>query len=410
MHISLLHLLGSSSWHRYLPLAAAGVLSWGIWIYRVVSSTFMKPVVTDFSTTTSVVVPAFREDPDVLERCLESWLAQGPTEVIVVPDVADVEVIERLVRASAEHAELRVLPFRHSGKRSALGHGMRAATGEILVLSDSDTSWLPGLLAAIQMPFADPSVGGVGTQQSVYERTGSVWRRTADWLLSLRYNNYVPAMARKGAVSCLSGRTVAYRAAAVIPVIAEMENEVFLGRKCISGDDGRLTWLVLSQGYKCTHQSSARAESVFPDDFRTFIKQRVRWSRNSYRTYLTAIYNGWLWSTPLVTRVTVAQIMLTPITIGLTLYFLLTYRLDFSNLTTQAVTASIASMLVARGIRGSSHLIRHPGEIVLLPLMTVVAILIALPVKGYAMLTMNKQGWLTRGATSPPKVQPAPAV
>jgi hyaluronan synthase len=34
----------------------------------------------------------------------------------------------------------------------------------------------------------------------------------------------------------------------------------------------------------------------------------------------------------------------------------------------------------------------------LLPLMTLVVIMVALPIKFYAFLTMNKQGWLTRGA------------
>jgi len=34
-----------------------------------------------------VVVPAFREAPDILERCLDSWLSQDPAEIIVVPDL-----------------------------------------------------------------------------------------------------------------------------------------------------------------------------------------------------------------------------------------------------------------------------------------------------------------------------------
>ena len=50
-----------------------------------------------YRTTTSVVVPSYREDPDILERCLKSWLAENPTEVIVVPDVGDAEVIAMLV-------------------------------------------------------------------------------------------------------------------------------------------------------------------------------------------------------------------------------------------------------------------------------------------------------------------------
>jgi len=74
-----------------------------------------------------VVVPSFREDPDILSRCLDSWLAENPTEIIVVPDLEDVEVIRRLrVRAEAD-PRLVVLPFAHTGKRSALGAGIRQA-------------------------------------------------------------------------------------------------------------------------------------------------------------------------------------------------------------------------------------------------------------------------------------------
>jgi hyaluronan synthase len=343
-----------------------------------------------------VVVPSFREDPEILERCLASWLEQDPTEVIVVPDVEDVEVIQMLRRVAETHPKLRVFPFAHHGKRSALGVGMRAATSELIVLVDSDTLWLPGLLEAVQMPFVDPQVGGVGTQQNVYQRTSSVWRRIADWLLNLRYYNYVPAMGRKGGVACLSGRTAAYRASAVKPNIPYLEDEFFLGKRCISGDDGRLTWLVLAQGLKCTHQSSARAESMFPDRLSAFIKQRVRWSRNSYRCYLTAMWKGWLWRTPMVTRVTVLQILLTPVTMGLALYYMISYRLDPSHLTSDAIYLTAASLLVPRAIRGSSHLKRHPLEIFLLPLLAVVVVFIALPLKTYAFFTMNKQGWLTR--------------
>jgi hypothetical protein len=135
---------------------------------------------------------------------------------------------------------------------------------------------------------------------------------------------------------------------------------------------------------------------MFPDTLRAFIKQRVRWSRNSYRTYLTAIWKGWLWRTPLVTKVTVLQILLTPVTMGLATYFLLFRRMDLTHLTGTAAIASVASILVPRAIRGSSHLKRHPLEIVLLPLVALVVIFIALPLKVYAFVTMNKQGWLTR--------------
>jgi len=377
----------------YFPIAIAGVIVWSLWLYRVVLSRRARAIVSDFSATTSVVVPSFHEDPDILLRCLHTWLSENPTEVIVVLDTADVDSYDRLVAVG--DPRLRPVLFQHAGKRSALGAGIRLTRGEILVLTDSDTSWTPGLLRNVQMPFADPAVGGVSTQQNVYQRATSVWRRVADWLVNLRYYDYVPAMGRAGAVPCISGRTAVYRRDAVVPVLDDLENEFFLGKRCISGDDGRLTWLVLASGWRTVHQSSARALSMFPATFGAFVKQRVRWSRNSYRCYLTAMAKGWLWRVPFVTKITVLQILITPLTMGLSMFYLLFNRLDF---TAVGIAAAVGWLLLGRGIRGMSNLRRNPSDILLLPLVAVVVVLIALPIKSYAFVTMNKQGWLTRHA------------
>ena len=382
-------------WRQVVPLGIAGVLVWSLWIYRAVSSRFYKPVVNDFRATTSVVVPSYREDPEILLRCLGTWLSENPDEVVIVVDVGDDEC-QRVLSEVAD-PRLRVIVFEHHGKRSALGVGIRAARNEILVFADSDTSWEPGLLAAVQMPFVDPAVGGVGTQQNVYQRTTSVWRRIADWLINLRYYDYVPAMSRKGGVICLSGRTAAYRRSVILPETENLENEFFLGRRCIAGDDGRMTWLTIASGYKTVHQSSARAISMFPDSFRAFVKQRVRWSRNSYRCYLTALWKGWLWRTTTISRITVLQILLTPLTMGLTMGYLAFNRLDG---TARSYVFAAIWLLGGRGIRGFSHLRRHPSEIFLLPLTVLVVVMISLPIKLYAFATMNKQGWLTRSADS----------
>ncbi|MGK5111919.1 glycosyltransferase [Geodermatophilus sp. CPCC 205506] len=379
-------------WHLLLPFGVVGVLSWSIWFIRKVLSARYRSTINDFRTTTSVVVPSFREDPDVLDRCLDSWLAQRPTEVIVVLDVGDTEAFTRLT--AREDARLTVISFAHQGKRSALGVGIRAATGEVLVLCDSDTSWLPGVLSSVQMPFADPTVGAVGTRQNVYQPTSSLWRRVADWIINLRYLDYVPATARAGAVVCVSGRTAAYRRSAVLPVLEHLEHEFFLGRRCIAGDDGRLTWLVLASGYKTVHQASARAVSMFPSTFRAFCKQRVRWSRNSYRCYLTAAWNGWLWRVPLVSQVTVLQILLTPVTMFAAVYYVV--AAGASGRGWQALSLALAWVVLGRAIRSTSHLRRRPSDVLILPLVAVVIALVALPIKTYALFTMNKQGWLTR--------------
>jgi hyaluronan synthase len=214
-------------------------------------------------------------------------------------------------------------------------------------------------------------------------------------MIDVRYIDYVPSQGRSGAVACLSGRTAAYRRSALMPVLGHMEHEFFLGRQCISGDDGRLTWLILAAGYKTVHQSTARTLSMFPDSPWPFLKQRLRWSRNSYRCYLTAIWKGWLWRRPLITQLTVLQFMLTPLTMGIALVYLVNW---FFHPQQYVATIALAWLLMGRGIRGLSHLREQPADILVLPLLALVVIFIALPVKLFAILTMNRQGWLTRHA------------
>jgi hyaluronan synthase len=387
--------LGIVNWRSWLPLGIAGIIVWSLWLYRWLLSRRYRPLVNDFRATTSVVVPSFREDPDILIQCLETWMAQNPSELIIVPDLADREVIARLNQVAAQDPRIRVIPFQHSGKRSALGVGIKAARYEILVLTDSDTRWEPGLLDAVQMPFVDPQVGGVSTRQNVYKRWSSLWRVIADWIIDLRYYDYVPAMGRAGAVVCISGRTAVYRRSAVLPVLEHLEHEFFFGKRCVAGDDGRLTWLVLASGFRTVYQGNAKALSMFPSGFRAFVKQRVRWSRNSYRTYLTALWNGWLWKVPFVSQVTVLQILLTPVTMGATLAYLVFSRMDY---TWAGVGLAAVWICSGRLIRSASHIVRKPADLFLLPVVALVVIFISLPIKAYAFVTMNKQGWLTRHA------------
>lgn len=399
LHAATMPNLTSLSWwrqlHRLVPVGIVGAVSWTVWLIRFTLSRAYRPVPEGYTATTSVVVPAYREDPAILARCLESWLAENPTEVIVVPDLADRRVIAMLRARAATEPRLVVLPFAHTGKRSALGAGIRQARCDILILSDSDTNWRPGLLAAVLAPFKDPRVGGVGTRQNVYLPRTSIWRRVADWLIDIRYLDYVRAQSRAGAVACLSGRTVAYRRSAVLPVLENLEDEFFLGQRCIAGDDGRLTWLVLASGYKTVYQSTARAISMFPDTGRAFFKQRLRWSRNSYRCYFTAMWKGWLWRQPFICQLSVLQIVLTPVTMGFSVTYLVAWVLRPQQL---LALAAVGWLLGGRGIRGLSHLRERPSDIVILPFVALLTIIIALPVKSYALLTMNTHGWLTRSA------------
>ena len=72
-----------------LPFGIVGLLSWSIWLVRRALSHRARPSTADHTTTTSVVVPIFHEDPEVLVECLETWLTAEPDELLLVVDTED---------------------------------------------------------------------------------------------------------------------------------------------------------------------------------------------------------------------------------------------------------------------------------------------------------------------------------
>jgi hyaluronan synthase len=286
-----------------------------------------------------------------------------------------------------------VLTVEQANKRHALAVGIRQARGDIVFLTDSDTMWEDTFLTKMLMGFADPHVGGVGCRQNVYRPGTSLWRRVADWMLDVRFLHYMPATARVGAAPCISGRTAAYRRRTILPLLDEMEFEHFLGKQCISGDDGRLTWLILREGWKATYQINARAWTVFPSSFRGFVQQRVRWSRNSYRCYVQAIAKGWLWEQPMITSISVIQNLAGPFTLTLATYFLV---LETFHRNWLLVALAVSWLMFGRAVKSARHLFSDPEALLFLPLMTLVFIVVMIPIKWYALFTMNTQGWITR--------------
>src|SRR5207302_6012990 len=95
----------------------------------------------------------------------------------------------------------------------------------------------------------------VSARQNVESRNESMIWRIENWLLDIRYIDFIPGMSVDGVVNCLSGMTAAYRRSLLLPVLDELTGETFLGKACVGGDDVRLTHLMLVRGYKTVYQS-----------------------------------------------------------------------------------------------------------------------------------------------------------
>jgi cellulose synthase/poly-beta-1,6-N-acetylglucosamine synthase-like glycosyltransferase len=371
----------------YVPLGVLGLVRWAGWLTRRVPASLYRPVRTGHVEPLTIVVPVYQEDEGVFRQAIESWLANRVHEVICVIDQTD----QRCLRIATEYP-VRIIPTDVPGKRDALRRGWEAAETPLVALVDSDTIWATDVAGRVCEPFADLRVGGVGTRQNVaHPRT--IWEHLNDMYLDYRYFDEIASQTVVGrAVSCLSGRTAVYRRELLLRHSERFMNETFLGVPCMSGDDKRLTTLVLEGGHRTVLQRSARVWSTFPRDGRTFFRQRLRWSRNTWRSDLRALGSRWVWRHRFL-----AFSMLDKAASSFTLLLAPVFMvLAIAAHHWRAVWLLGLWWLVSRSAKMLPHLERRPAHAVtMVPIFILMSFVMAL-VKIAALLTIRKQRWLTR--------------
>jgi glycosyltransferase involved in cell wall biosynthesis len=403
--------------HGALPLGLLGATRWTTWLLKRVPAALYRPFEADVDELMTVVVPVYQEEPEVLAGALRTWRQEGVAEVVLVVDVTD-EACLAVGHAAAVPAGaapgVRVVVTGVPGKRQALRLGWEAARTPLVALVDSDTFWAPDAARRLRMPFADAGIGGVAARQNVHRPRG-VLQRVNDMYLDYRYFDELSGQTVAGrSVSCLSGRTAVYRREILERVADEFLAETFLGVPCMSGDDKRLTSLTAALGYRTVLQRSARVWSTFPGTPGTFVRQRVRWARNTWRSDLRALLlDRWVWRHPFL-----AFCMLDKAVGAGTLLAGPVY------LVAAAVRGDVRFVLalagwwwVSRAVRILPHLRRRPSSLLFVPVFVLVTFVMAV-LKLWALATVRRQRWLTRdvavvdGAvvrTGAARVEPVPA-
>jgi cellulose synthase/poly-beta-1,6-N-acetylglucosamine synthase-like glycosyltransferase len=374
-----------------VPIGVLGIIRWAMWLAKRIPALFYRPIENDYDCSATIITPVYNEDPVLFRRAIESWLANAPDRIIAVVDVTDT----RCMAVAEDYPRVDVIPIDIPGKRPALAVGVDASTTDIVVLVDSDVIWEPDVLRKLKMPFADPSIGGVGTRQHMHPSDGqtpTLWERLADIYLDIRYSDEVPATTRWGrAVSCLSGRTAAYRTRLLQSMRQAFLTETFMGNQCMSGDDKRYTCLVLQRGYHTWNQLNARVYSTFQPNFAGFVKQRIRWSRNSFRSDLRALWQGWVWRYPYLAVMLIDK-TIAPFTL-LVGPIVLLVAIAVGNW--QLVLMLLLWWHISRAFKILPHLRRRPADWLILPIFIGVTFYMSL-IKAYALCTINEHKWLTR--------------
>lgn len=378
--------------HPYiLPLGIIGLWRWAVWVFKEIIALGYRPKVSSYHASISLITPVYNENPKIFSKALASWQKNKPNEIIAVIDYTDPACIQLFKSFAKKHPSARLIITRVPGKRPALASGIKTAKGTIVALVDSDTIWDNDVIKNGLAPFIDPKVAGVGTYQNVLQPK-TLAQKIFDVQLDLRYSDEMPFLAAAGdALICLSGRTAFYRRKIIVPMLHALVHETFMGKPVISGDDKRLTYLVLAAGWKVTFQSNAHVYTPGMPDIYAYLQQRLRWSRNSLRADLRALRDGWPRKHPALLFFQIDKVFQALVVLLSPIYFFVSLIIGAWHI----AVLLLVWWIFSRAVRMYPHLRRRPQDFTLIPAFIVYSFFTGF-VKIYAFFTLNTQGWITR--------------
>lgn len=383
-----------------LPLGLIGIWRWSVFLIKKKLARRYRPIPANTAYAPSdvtLVVPVYNENPAHFAHAIKSWIAEKPAAVILVIDHTDHACIG-VARTLAASSEVVIEPIvtTRSGKREALVDGIRRVNTEFVAVVDSDTFFETGALQLLLAPFTDHTIGGTAPRQKVWQPQ-SVAERVYSIQLDERYDMDMPFLDAGGlTTTCISGRTGVYRRSAVADKLNELEFEYFMGSRCISGDDKCLTRIIQREGWKVKYQDTAIVWTHAAPDVMTYLKQRIRWTRNTWRSDIKALTDdrAWIWQNKHLAFHTIDR-FIQPFTLILGPIFFFTAL--FAGFTVAALLF-LSWVFVTRYLKVLSHISRSPRSILVLPYYILFSYIIAV-LKIYALFTVWKQGWKTRWST-----------
>ncbi len=280
----------------YLVFLIYGAIALCVPLFHLTGAYLYKPVPDQgYRPQVSVIIPVYNEEDNIantIDSIVASEYPKDKLELLVIDDKSKDQTLNVINKKRAQCNFKLITHEQNLGKRRALASGIKQSTGEIVVCIDSDTIVKPDTIKMVVQPFIDEKVYSVCGNTIV----GNESYPQVDTIMS-RFQKVWYAGAfrlRKGAESlfsivlCCSGVLSAYRREKLEKVVDELVNEKFFGRKVKSGDDRRLTNLMLRMGGKSVFQSTAIAYTIAPHTLKNFVKQQLRWGRNSVRGMIFA--------------------------------------------------------------------------------------------------------------------------
>jgi len=278
-----------SRYYRYIRLIINLISSWTFPPIPLAKAPAFYP------SDVTIIIPTLTGEGDEFVDCLESCIGCEPYAIIIVTTNKNVDRLQQLCK-TLHSSQVQVLGIEKAGKRQQMIQGLLKVRTALTVFADDDVLWPRTFLKYLLAAFEDPQVGAAGTCQRLRRAAHpSFWNILGAFYLERRNFEMSATSHIDGGISCLSGRTSAYRTTILQnkQFIEGFANERWLGRVPLStaDDDNFLTRWIVSHGWKVKIQYCKEAElTTTLKDSPEYLHQCVRWARTNWRSNITSMF------------------------------------------------------------------------------------------------------------------------
>ena len=249
--------------------------------------------VSHFLPKVSVIIALRNEQEQVIHLLSELKKQVYPIdklEFILVNDHSTDSTLEVLENAAIDNLRVVNMPDGMFGKKSAIAFAMKEASGEIILASDADCSFLPLWVHTMVAYFANKNIKLVSGPVSYHKQNGIFLGLQTLEFISL-IGSGAGAIGVGNAIFC-NGANMAYRKADFL----ELNN--FVNDDAVSGDDVFLLHSVKEKYNDAIAFAKDENAIVLTDavmSAKGFINQRKRWTAKTsgYKDF-TSIYASFL--------------------------------------------------------------------------------------------------------------------
>lgn len=252
-------------------LIAVGLLRLIVLIYFSWKQKRRKKVFNEsYQPLVSVLIAAYNEET-VIAKTIHSILkSRYPNLDIVVVDDGSKDGTSRVMEEEfGSYSNVRLIKKSNGGKSSALNLGFKDVYGEITVTLDADTTIDKNTITNLIRHFSDERVGAVSGNVKIGNRKNLLtWWQHIEYVTG--FNLEKRAFDELECITVVPGAVGAWRNSAL--------QEVNYFEDDTLAEDTDITLKLLRKGYLIKSEVDAVAYTEAPEDVRSFVKQRYRWT------------------------------------------------------------------------------------------------------------------------------------